>query len=58
VYRLAYRAARHGTRLTELSLPPGGWRVTADGAVPRREAGRAWIVAAPGREVVVTVERA
>ncbi|MFE1340009.1 cellulase family glycosylhydrolase [Streptomyces sp. NPDC058733] len=58
VYRLAYRAARHGTRLTELSLPPGGWRVTADGPVPRREAGRAWIVAAPGREVVVTVERA
>lgn len=58
VYRLAYRAARHGTRLTELSLPPGGWRVTADGAVPRREPGRAWIVAAPDREVVVTVERA
>lgn len=58
VYRLAYRAARHGTRLTELSLPPGGWRVTADGAVPRREPGRAWIAAAPDREVVVTVERA
>ncbi|MEU6598076.1 cellulase family glycosylhydrolase [Streptomyces flaveolus] len=59
VYRLVYRAAPHGSRLTELSLPPGAWRVTADGGatVVRRTAGRAWVSAAPGSGVTVTVER-
>ncbi|MFI1761068.1 cellulase family glycosylhydrolase [Streptomyces sp. NPDC020800] len=58
VYRLAYRAAPHGSRLTELSLPPGSWRVEADGAlVVRRTPGRAWVLAAPGSRVGVTVVR-
>lgn len=59
VYRLVYRAAPHGSRLTELSLPPGAWRNTADGGatVVRRTAGRAWVSAAPGSGVTVTVER-
>ncbi len=59
VYRLVYRAAPHGSRVTELSLPPGAWRITADGGatVVRRTAGRAWVAAAPGSGVTVTVER-
>ncbi|AYN38326.1 endoglycoceramidase [Streptomyces dangxiongensis] len=59
VYRLSYRAAPHGPRLTGLSLPPGTWRVTADGgaAVVLGPAGRAWVRAVPGSLVTVTVER-
>ncbi|MFF1405260.1 glycoside hydrolase family 5 protein [Streptomyces sp. NPDC058294] len=59
VYRLSYRAARHGSRLTALSLPPGTWRITAGGgaAVGRCTAGRAWVRAVPGSQVTVTVER-
>ncbi|MGW2747326.1 glycoside hydrolase family 5 protein [Streptomyces sp. NPDC001450] len=58
VYRLAYTATRHGSRLTELSLPPGPWRVTTDGdaEVLRRTTGKAWILASPGSEVTITVE--
>jgi endoglycosylceramidase len=57
VYRLAYRAAQHGPRVTELSLPPGTWHLTADAVVARTAPGRAWVVAAPGAEVTVTVRR-
>ncbi|MET9017906.1 cellulase family glycosylhydrolase [Streptomyces olivaceoviridis] len=59
VYRLVYRAAPHGSRVTELSLPPGAWRITADGgaSVVRRTAGRARVTAAPGALVTLTVER-
>ncbi|HLL32668.1 MAG TPA: endoglycoceramidase, partial [Streptomyces sp.] len=57
VYRLAYRAAQRGPRVTELSLPPGTWHLTADAAVARTAPGRAWVVAAPGAEVTVTVRR-
>jgi endoglycosylceramidase len=57
VYRLAYRAAPHGPRVTELSLPPGTWHITADAAVARTAPGRAWVVATPGAEVTVTVRR-
>nr|WP_307788313.1 cellulase family glycosylhydrolase [Streptomyces actinomycinicus] len=59
VYRLAYRAASHGSRTTVLSLPPGTWRITAGGGatVVRRTAGRAWVLAAPGSRATVTAER-
>ncbi|MFI1660354.1 cellulase family glycosylhydrolase [Streptomyces sp. NPDC020472] len=60
VYRLSYDAAgRRGPRVTELSLPPGDWRVTARGAalVLREDRGRASILAAPGARVTVTVTR-
>ncbi len=59
VYRLTYTAARHGSRLTELSLPPGPWRVTTDGdaVTLRRTRGKAWILAAPGSEVTITAEQ-
>ncbi|MEU2717267.1 cellulase family glycosylhydrolase [Streptomyces sp. NPDC007205] len=58
VYRMTYRAARHGLRLTELSLPPRSWRITADGnaVVLRRAEGKAWVLAAPGSEVTITVK--
>ncbi|WP_225825725.1 cellulase family glycosylhydrolase [Streptomyces naphthomycinicus] len=58
-YRLVYRAASHGSRVTELSLPPGTWRVRADGGatVARPAAGRARVLAAPGSLVTVTVRR-
>ncbi|MGW0769207.1 cellulase family glycosylhydrolase [Streptomyces sp. NPDC002676] len=57
VYRLAYSAAPHGSGVTELSLPPGTWRITADGGarIVRRTSGTAWVVAAPGSQVTVTV---
>ncbi|MFI8913504.1 cellulase family glycosylhydrolase [Streptomyces sp. NPDC053513] len=60
VYRLSYDAAgRRGSRVTELSLPPGDWRITAHGAalVLREDRGRASILAAPGARVTVTVTR-
>ncbi|MFE1881393.1 cellulase family glycosylhydrolase [Streptomyces diastatochromogenes] len=59
VYRLTYTAARHGSRLTELSLPPGPWRITTDGnaVMLRRTTGKAWILASPGNEVTITVTR-
>ncbi|MFC9385827.1 cellulase family glycosylhydrolase [Streptomyces venezuelae] len=60
VYRLSYDSAgRRGSRVTELSLPPGTWRVTARGGalVLRKQAGRAWVLAAPGARVTVTVTR-
>lgn len=60
VYRLAYDSAgRRGPRVTELSLPPGDWRVTARGGalVLREDRGRAWILAAPGARVTVTATR-
>ncbi|MEU0005400.1 cellulase family glycosylhydrolase [Streptomyces sp. NPDC006314] len=58
-YRLVYRAAPHGRRPTVLSVPPGTWRITADGGatVVRRTAGRAWVLAVPGSQVTVTIER-
>lgn len=60
VYRLVYRPARHGSRVTGLSLPPGAWRITAGGGagVVRRAPGRAWVRAVPGGLATVTVERA
>ncbi|MEU7050914.1 cellulase family glycosylhydrolase [Streptomyces eurythermus] len=59
VYRLVYRAAPHGSRVSVLSVPPGAWRITAGGGadVVRRTAGRAWVRAAPGALVTVTVTR-
>ncbi|MFC8790049.1 cellulase family glycosylhydrolase [Streptomyces cinereoruber] len=59
VYRLTYDAGRRGSRVTELSLPPGDWRVTARGAalVLRKDRGRAWILAAPDARVTVTATR-
>ncbi|MEU2062832.1 cellulase family glycosylhydrolase [Streptomyces sp. NPDC013455] len=59
VYRLAYRTASGGHRLTELSVPPGTWRITADGGatVVRRAPGRAWVLAGPDRLVTVTARR-
>ncbi|MFF9841694.1 cellulase family glycosylhydrolase [Streptomyces sp. NPDC013740] len=60
VYRLAYDSTtRRGPRITELSLPPGAWRVAVRGRalVVRRTEGRAWILAAPGAPVTVTVTR-
>ncbi|WP_030688788.1 cellulase family glycosylhydrolase [Streptomyces globisporus] len=60
VYRLSYDAAgRRGPRVTELSLPPGDWRITARGAalVLREDRGRASVLAAPGARVTVTVTR-
>ncbi|MFC8293775.1 cellulase family glycosylhydrolase [Streptomyces sp. NPDC057242] len=60
VYRLVYDAAgRRGSRVTELSLPPGDWRVTARGAavVLREGRGRARVLAAPDARVTVTVTR-
>ncbi|MFD5795259.1 cellulase family glycosylhydrolase [Streptomyces diastatochromogenes] len=57
VYRLTYTAARHGSRPTELSLPPGPWRITTDGnaVILHRTTGKAWILASPGNEVTITV---
>ncbi|MFJ7064875.1 cellulase family glycosylhydrolase [Streptomyces sp. NPDC101115] len=58
VYRLEYDAApRRGSRATELSLPPGTWRVETGGRaiVLRPKAGRAVVLAAPGARVTVTV---
>ncbi|MFF0465026.1 cellulase family glycosylhydrolase [Streptomyces mexicanus] len=57
VYRLEYDAARHGSRVTVLSVPEGRWRVTADGgtAAVRRAGSRVWVSAQPGSRVVVTV---
>ncbi|MFB7373784.1 cellulase family glycosylhydrolase [Streptomyces sp. NPDC056222] len=59
VYRLEYDSGRRGSRVTELSLPPGAWRVAARGkaVVLRKDEGRAWVVAAPGARVTVTVTR-
>ncbi|WP_434403521.1 cellulase family glycosylhydrolase [Streptomyces sp. NBC_01353] len=59
VYRLEYDSGRRGSRVTELALPPGAWRVAARGkaVVLRKDAGRAWVVAAPGARVTVTVTR-
>ncbi|MFF0272647.1 cellulase family glycosylhydrolase [Streptomyces sp. NPDC004330] len=60
VYRLAYDAAdRRGSRVTELSLPPGDWRVSARGGalVLRTTPGRALVLAAPGHRVTVTATR-
>ncbi|MEU3525876.1 cellulase family glycosylhydrolase [Streptomyces sp. NPDC038707] len=59
VYRLVYRAAPHGSRVSVLSVPPGAWRITAGGgaAAVRRTAGRAWVRAAPGALVTVSVTR-
>ncbi|MFG2602850.1 glycoside hydrolase family 5 protein [Streptomyces sp. NPDC048514] len=60
VYRLSYRAAAHGSRVTELSMPPGAWRIGADGGavVVRGATGGARVLAVPGRLVTVTAERA
>ncbi|MGW0118367.1 cellulase family glycosylhydrolase [Streptomyces sp. NPDC003327] len=60
VYRLVYDSAgRRGPRVTELSLPPGSWRVTARGPalVLRDGPGSARVLAAPGARVTVTVTR-
>ncbi|MFI9000061.1 cellulase family glycosylhydrolase [Streptomyces sp. NPDC053541] len=58
VYRLEYEAAGpRGSRVTELSLPPGAWQVAARGqaVVLRPAPGRALVIAAPGSRVTVTV---
>ncbi|MFK0230048.1 cellulase family glycosylhydrolase [Streptomyces sp. NPDC090303] len=60
LYRLTYDAAgRRGSRVTELSLPPGDWRVTARGGalVLRKDRGRAWILAVPNARITVTATR-
>nr|WP_203634980.1 cellulase family glycosylhydrolase [Streptomyces sp. SID10815] len=59
VYRLTYTAALRGSRTTELSLPPGRWRISVVGrATVRREAaGRARVLAAAGGRISVTVTR-
>ncbi|MFF8592302.1 cellulase family glycosylhydrolase [Streptomyces sp. NPDC015220] len=59
VYRLTYTAARHGSHVTELSLPPGRWRITVRGSatVRRGTAGRARVLAAPGDRISVNVTR-
>ncbi len=58
-YRLTYSAARHGSRLTELSLPEGPWRITVDGSAVtlRRTTNRVWFLAAPGGDVTITVKQ-
>lgn len=60
VYRLAFDSStRPGPRITEISLPSEGWSVTAEGGatVRRHGTGRAWVTAAPGVRVTVTVTR-
>ncbi|UFR00980.1 cellulase family glycosylhydrolase [Streptomyces sp. Go40/10] len=59
VYRLSYRAASAGPRVTTVSLPAGTWRITADGGatVVRDTEGRVRVLAGPGRPVSVTVRR-
>ncbi|WOX22112.1 cellulase family glycosylhydrolase [Streptomyces solicathayae] len=56
-YRLEYEAAgRRGSRVTELSLPEGEWKVAVTGkAVSVRKGQRVWVYAVPGARVVVTV---
>nr|WP_309051238.1 cellulase family glycosylhydrolase [Streptomyces sp.] len=59
-YRLVYDSAgRRGPRVTELSLPPGDWRITAGGGalVLREDRGRARVLAAPDSRVTVAVTR-
>ncbi|MFE0645147.1 cellulase family glycosylhydrolase [Streptomyces sp. NPDC058877] len=59
-YSLSYEATGpRGSRVTELSLPAGDWRVKARGGalVLRKAPGRAWILAAPNARVTVTVTR-
>ncbi|MEU8617033.1 cellulase family glycosylhydrolase [Streptomyces sp. NPDC048623] len=57
VYRLEYDAGRRGSRVTELSLPPGAWQVATRGRaiVLRPSLGRALVLATPGAHVTVTV---
>ncbi|MFI2645590.1 cellulase family glycosylhydrolase [Streptomyces sp. NPDC018610] len=59
VYRLAYTAAPRGWQVTELSLPPGRWRITVGGraTVRRGAAGRARVLATAGGRITVTVVR-
>lgn len=60
VYRLTYDSTtRPGPRRTEVSLPSEDWKVTARGkaVVLRHRPGRAWVLAAPGTRVTVTVSR-
>ncbi|MFK3730966.1 cellulase family glycosylhydrolase [Streptomyces sp. NPDC088090] len=59
-YRLEYEAAgRRGSRVTELALPSGDWKVAARGALVLRDRdrGRVRVLAAPGARVTVTVTR-
>ncbi|MEV6202784.1 cellulase family glycosylhydrolase [Streptomyces sp. NPDC051771] len=71
-YRLEYDAAgRRGSRVTELALPSGDWKVTARGALVLRDKGRGAghgagqgrgyervrVLAAPDARVTVTVTR-
>ncbi|MCX2183439.1 cellulase family glycosylhydrolase [Streptomyces sp. SKN60] len=58
VYRLEYDAAgSRGSRVTELSLPPGAWQVATRGRaiVLRPAQGKALVLATPGTRVTVTV---
>ncbi|MFF2507442.1 cellulase family glycosylhydrolase [Streptomyces sp. NPDC058067] len=60
VYRLTYDAStRRGPRTTDLSLPSEPWDITVTGkaTVHRHGPGRAWVTAAPGAHVTVTVTR-
>ncbi|MFE4589857.1 cellulase family glycosylhydrolase [Streptomyces laurentii] len=60
LYRLEYDAGRRGSRVTEISLPPGAWQVTVRGQAtvvrPAKNRNRALVVAAPGARVTVTVK--
>ncbi len=60
VYRLEYRAAGpRGSRVTELALPPGDWKVAARGALVLRDRDRSRVrvLAVPDARVTVTVTR-
>ncbi|MFD3943682.1 glycoside hydrolase family 5 protein [Streptomyces sp. NPDC058579] len=61
VYRLEYVSSRRGSRVTELSLPPGAWQVTARGKAivlrTGKSGGSALVLAAPGARVTVTATR-
>ncbi|WP_431313337.1 cellulase family glycosylhydrolase [Streptomyces antnestii] len=59
VYTLTYDASTRprGPRTTEISLPSEPWDITVTGkaTVHRHGPGRAWVTAAPGAHVTVTV---
>ncbi|MFG2328959.1 cellulase family glycosylhydrolase [Streptomyces sp. NPDC048604] len=58
-YRLEYEAAgRRGSRVTELALPEGEWKVSVTGrAAAVRKGQRVWVYAVPGARVVVSVNQ-
>ncbi|MEU6663533.1 cellulase family glycosylhydrolase [Streptomyces sp. NPDC046821] len=59
-YRLTYDSpTRRGPRTTDLSLPSDAWNITVEGKAKlhRHAGGRAWVTAAPGAHVTVTITR-